>query len=129
LALYGLAVAAGFAVQAVGELIRVHSAHPPDETDQAFYQRLAAFENLQLTPAIAAQRERLVVVKELAGNLATAALMAVSLLLARSFSLRVARMVGLVLVVLIVVGLIRFHRESRVRQKHYEESMIARGTR
>ena len=108
--------------------VGLHRAHPKAENDEAYYQRLAAFKSMHLTPATVAQRERLVVVKELAGNLATAGLMAGGLLLARLYSLRLARITGLVLVVLVVISLIWLHRESRTRQKQYEEAAITRGS-
>ena len=128
LALYGLSVAAGFAVQAVGELIGLHRANPEGEKAQDFYKRVAAFKKLQLNPATAAQRERLVVSKELAGNLAVALILGIGLLLARAFSLRLARLGGLVLLVLVVVALIWLHREARTRQKQFEEAVISAGS-
>ncbi|MBI3810882.1 MAG: hypothetical protein HY283_01570 [Nitrospirae bacterium] len=95
---YGICYALGFAIQGLGELIQVPrwaelrpvqilSAHPSDETYEVFFNRILQFEQNNFDQRendankgrarerIAHNRERLVVIKEMAGNASLSSLM------------------------------------------------------
>ena len=65
---YGICYALGFAVQGLGEIVMILRPNPFPETYEVFLARLVDFGRRNFEPDRRAGRERLVVIKEMAGN-------------------------------------------------------------
>lgn len=125
---YGACYVLGFAIQAVGELFGILSQHPMDETGGDFLGRLIQFEREVENENLRTGRERLVVIKEMSGNVAVSIFLATMIwlwVMVRDSGIYLVDIAATLPVLIFMVGLYWFHYCLRWRQREYERTVLA----
>jgi len=131
LLLAGMSWVAGYAVQNIGEKLRVIQHHPKryDDGDARYAARIA-FSRVA-TPSERQQVERYAIIKEAAGNSAMAILMSLAVvpprvLVSSEFTIDRALILQGGLLALIAVALVRANRSHARKQYRYIDSVVKR---
>lgn len=126
--LAGLAWLVGFAVQEIGELLRIIRHHPRSyEQSQYRYLRRCAFKKLAIESE-SQQAERYAIIKEATGNSATAILLTISIVTAKSLlssdSLISSALFSGFLLTVFALALVKANRSHAKKQFEFIDSVV-----